>query len=110
MKWAAKVGVTDGMGDGTFAPMKEITREQMCTMFGRYVEYRKITLNTKVNKKESFKDDKDISSWAKAHVYDCQMSGLVNGMGDGTFAPEGTANRAQAAKIFTVFHQNYLAK
>ena len=109
VKWAAEVGVTDGVGGGKFAPLTEITREQMCTMFGRYLKYAEIKLDTTVNKKESFKDDKDISSWAKEHVYNCQMAGIVNGMGNGKFEPKGTATRAQAASIFAKFHASYLA-
>ena len=36
--WAAKHGVTSGMGDGTFSPDGLINREQMATFFVRYFE------------------------------------------------------------------------
>ncbi|MBP8641412.1 MAG: S-layer homology domain-containing protein, partial [Oscillospiraceae bacterium] len=37
-------------------------------------------------------------------VYELQQAGIINGMGDGTFSPQGTATREQVAQIFMKFY------
>jgi len=46
-----------------------------------------------------FTDANDIQAWATDAVTAMQKAGIINGMGDGTFAPNANATRAQAAKI-----------
>ena len=106
--WAAENGIVNGMGEGKFNPTASITREQMCTMIVRFADYMSMKLFA-VNDKEKFTDDKKIAEYAKTAVYECQTAGLVNGMGDGTFAPKATATRAQVAKILSVFHNGYFS-
>lgn len=106
VKWAADNGIVTGTGKKTFEPMKNITREQMCTMLVRFANYMNLPLE-KINDKEYFSDDSKISNYAIESVYECQMAGLVNGMGDGKFAPKETATRAQVSKILSVFHDDY---
>ncbi len=107
IKWASENGIVNGLGDGTFAPNDQITREQMCTMLVRYAEqYEKITLR-QLNAKELFDDDADISEWAKESVYLCRQAGLVNGVTTATFEPQSLATRAQVATIMVRYHQQY---
>ena len=47
----------------------------------------------------SFSDGKEISDYASAYVSGLSESGVINGMGDGSFAPYQNANRAQSAVI-----------
>ncbi len=107
--WAVEAGITLGTSSTTFEPMSNITREQMCTMLVRYSSYNKIELDTTKVEKQEFKDAAKISKFAKEAVTICQMSGLVNGLGDGNFGPKETATRAQAAKIFSEYYKNYMA-
>ncbi|MBQ7034773.1 MAG: S-layer homology domain-containing protein, partial [Clostridia bacterium] len=105
IRWAVENGIVSGMGDGTFQPNTPITREQMCLMLVNYVEkYQKNELYALADVL-SFEDDATISSWAKEAVYKCAKSKLINGMGDGTFNPQGTAIRAQGATLFSNFHK-----
>ena len=41
----------------------------------------------------------DIAEYAKDAVETLTAAGIINGMGDGVFAPCGTVTRAQAAKV-----------
>ena len=43
-----------------------------------------------------FKDADEISDWAKDYVSKAVSMGIINGMGDGCFAPKGTTLREQA--------------
>lgn len=105
VKWAAENGVVNGMGDGTFAPEKPVTREQMCVMLVNYVEkFQKETLQSTVNT-QTFKDNGKIASWSKDSVYKCAKAGLVNGVGNNMFDPQGTTTRAQGATFFSNFHK-----
>lgn len=56
-----------------------------------------------VNENVSFTDADDISSWAKDAVELCASAGLVQGPGDGSFNPQGTASRAEVATLITNF-------
>ena len=51
----------------------------------------------------SYTDAFDISEYAYAPLQWACGAGLINGMGDGGLAPQGQANRAQAAAILHRF-------
>lgn len=94
--WAVEHGIVNGMGDGTFAPDQPILREHLCNVLARYL--RSLGYE-KSGTPDQFTDDGLISDSGKAHVYFCVSMGIVNGMGDGTFAPQHTATRGQMAKL-----------
>ena len=107
VKWASENKVVNGMGDGTFAPDANVTREQMCLMLTNFAGFKKITLK-QVEAKTPFTDDAKIAKWAKTAVYVCQQADIVNGKGANNFDPKGTGTRAEATVIFSKFHQDYL--
>ncbi len=94
---AAQLDIVRGYGDGNFGPYDLITREQMALM----TQKAAIVMNKSLSGAAvgAFSDDADIADWAKAAVYDLANVGIINGMGDGTFAPKANATRAQAAVI-----------
>ena len=47
----------------------------------------------------TFSDADQVSDYAKAPMIWATDKGLINGMGDGTLAPQETATRAQVAQI-----------
>ncbi len=91
-----ELGVTSGISDTMFGSGREITREEAAAMalsisqaFGKSF-YADGTV---------FTDDASIASWAKTAVYALKGAGVINGIGDGTFAPKANCTRAQAAVI-----------
>lgn len=102
VEWAYLSGVANGVASGSFMAEQSINREEMCLMLYQYAQFAGKTLPTKVEKK-SFTDDGTISQTAKAAVYALQQAGVIDGMGDGSFSPKGTATRAQVAKIFMAY-------
>ena len=102
--WASSVGVVNGMGNGIFAPDDSITREQIATMLYRYAIYQWSVVSGQGTEDEGdgdvlFSDADKISSYAREAMNWAVSAGLINGMGDGTVAPQGTATRAQVAAI-----------
>ena len=100
VKWATDNGIVSGYGNGKFGPNDAITREQICVMMDKYIQYHDANNKTKyLDRKESvdFKDAADVSSWAKASVEKCVSYGLIQGFPDGKFYPKRNATRAEVA-------------
>ena len=93
VQWATENNIVQGMGDGKFAPVTPVTREQVCVIFYNYSKSKA------PNKLPSFSDKATISSWAKNSVAFCATNGIVNGYPDNTFRPRNSATRAEVAKI-----------
>lgn len=106
--WAVKIGVTTGMTKDTFAPTRNITREQMAAMICRYAQSVSLSLPND-NPIITFKDTKDIAPYAKDAVRQMQQAGIINGIFDASigayrFDPKANATREQAAKMLCVLY------
>ncbi|MCD8390626.1 MAG: S-layer homology domain-containing protein [Firmicutes bacterium] len=99
---AYTLGAITGYDADTFGPDDNITREQMATMIYRLVKNYDVTL-TLVEDAITFDDDWAISDYARESVTMLQQADVINGMGDGTFAPQDSATRAQAAVMLYKF-------
>ncbi len=89
-------GIISGY-DGMFRPNDNITRQEMAVIIVNAYSYlEKAGANGGI---DSFTDKAEIADWAKAAVDTASSVGLISGMGDGTFAPNANATRAQAASI-----------
>lgn len=97
VRWAFDAGIVNGMSPTTFAPDKNISRQDMCVMIRRYCNYMGIELTEKMEA-PAFTDESTIASYAKESIASMLKAGLVNGMGS-KFNPKGTSTRAQAATI-----------
>ncbi len=89
-------GYVAGTGDGTFGAGSTITRQDAAVMAYNIAKANGTVFTPT---KDMFPDDKDISDYAKDAVYALKAKGIVNGMGDGSFAPKASCTRAEAAKI-----------
>ncbi|OCT11558.1 hypothetical protein A8709_05205 [Paenibacillus pectinilyticus] len=102
---AQKLGIVNGKEDGTFGINDRITREEMAVMIYRASTQLKLTLASN-GKHVSFTDQAQIAAFARAAVESIQTAGIIDGLSDGSFAPQGNATRAQAATIiFRLFDQ-----
>jgi len=89
-------GYVKGAGDGTFGAGSTITRQDAAVMAYNIAKANGITFTPT---KDMFPDDSEISDYAKDAVYALKAKGIINGMGDGSFAPKATCTRAEAAVI-----------
>ncbi|WP_017754119.1 hemoblobin-interacting domain-containing protein [Calidifontibacillus oryziterrae] len=92
---AATNGLVAGLEADKFAPNEPITREEMAVIIARAAKLEVSESNT------TFKDDSQISSWAKASVTAAAKQNLVGGLPNGTFNPQGNATRAEAVAMIT---------
>ena len=100
--WAAEKGIVNGDGEGNFMPNDPVTREQMAAIFHRYAGYKGYDV-TAQGDLSAFTDADSVSDWAREPLVWAVDKGLINGMGDGTVNPRGTATRAQTAAILMRF-------
>ncbi len=102
--WAAENNIVNGMGNGTFEPDTVLDREQMCTIFVRYLqEYLHYDTSAYEGTVTTFADADQISSWAAESVSIAQAMGLVQGIeSDGViyFSPKESVTRAAGVTIF----------
>lgn len=94
---AARAGIINGLGDGTFNPDAQITREEIATIVVRAVEYQDASLLKDLDTSKVFADDKKISAFAKVSVQQAVALGIVNGRNGNLFAPQDNATRAETA-------------
>ena len=90
---AAANGYVNGYTDGTFGPTKDITRAEFATMVANAFGYE---TNNDVD--PAFKDVEQ-GHWANGAIAFCAERGYINGYTDGTFQPNKTITRQEAASI-----------
>lgn len=102
VSWAVQNGIVYGFNEEQFAPDAPVTRQQMCVMMIRFLDYRakkdNVTFKT-TNQEKTFLDAASIGDFAKDAVKRCQMLGLMFGDEAGNFNPQANATRAQVAVV-----------
>lgn len=94
-KWAMESGISDGTNMDA-----SVSREQLAVMLWRYAGSPAISGGL-----SQFADSHAVSDWAASALAWAVEAGLINGMGDGTLAPQAEATRAQVAAMLTRFVQ-----
>lgn len=97
--WAADADITSGVGDGAFGLLRNVTREQACTLAVRYLESVGYDL-TSYQQACNFADRDAISPWALDAVGVAQALNLMVGRGEGYFDPGASMTRAECAAFF----------
>ena len=98
--WAVDEGIAAGVDENSFMPDAPVTREQAAAFIHRLPRYKDASASS-----EQFTDADEISDWAYESVQVMRQSGVISGMGDGSFAPKALLNRAQLAVIFMQVHK-----
>lgn len=92
---ALQHGFITGKSPTTFAPNDPVTREQAATIIGRMFrnpDYSSV-------KAHIYRDQNEISEYAKTHVQLLESKGIMTGYQDNTFRPQQPLSRAEAAAI-----------
>ena len=87
--WAAKNGITGGIGNGLFGPNQPCTRAQIVTFLWRAAG------SPEPKAMSSFADVSTDAYYAKAVAWAVE-NGITTGTGDGKFSPDATCTRAQS--------------
>lgn len=98
VNWAAANSIVNGFENGTFGPLKAITREQVAAIFQRYAEFQ--GLDT-----EAAADVADYvySAWAEENVIWAESIGLYDNIGVDVSNLTKAASRAEIASYLHVF-------
>jgi predicted esterase len=89
--WMAETGLSTGYGDGTFRPDRVLTRQQLAMFLWRAVGEPDAPVST-------FSDVPLTAAYADAVGW-LASTGVTTGFSDGTFRPDRTVNRSQAAQM-----------
>lgn len=98
---AVEQGLIQGTDSSHFSPNALLTREQMAVLLLRAVEFAGVkdtTVNTEAVL-QSFKDQDEITVWSKDAVAAAVVNGFMEGRNTSSFAPKGTATRAEAVVV-----------
>lgn len=87
----------NGLNDKKFGPNEYLTREQSAVILKNLLTSD--DLDYENNKNFTFKDDAEISDWAKESVYYCYENGLLSGDDKGKFNPKGNLKNEEAVML-----------
>ena len=107
LRWAYTQGIAMGVEKGKFAPEVNVTREQMVTFLYRY--HMKYTAQEGIlGFVNRFDDHTKIGSFARPAMEWATYYQIITGMTPNTIVPQGTATRAQFAKILCVYYKIFM--
>ncbi len=97
--WAKQTGVINGYKDGTFKPLRNVSREEMATMIYNFARYKGLDMSA--SKDITYFDDYNkITPYARVTLQWAVEKGLMSGKDNGTrLDPLGTATRAECSKM-----------
>lgn len=100
-----KAGLMEGTSKTTFAPEKNVTREQMIVILIRGLKMEELA--KEMSLELVFKDGDTVSPWAKDHIALANKIGLINGDGTISFNPKEYSDRQTVAKFtFELIYNN----
>jgi hypothetical protein len=95
----SSLGIVNGYEDGTFKPEGEITRAEAATMVVGALNMTEDAVNAAGT--SQFADVNEKAAWATGYINVGVAQGFINGMGDGTFAPQANVTYAQMCVMLT---------
>lgn len=101
IEYLEKKGVINGVGEGRFAPERNVTRAEFTAMVNRAMGYEEKDTENKFS---------DISGgdWYYNDVLVASKTGIIAGFPDGTFKPDENITHEQAVKILvSVYETKY---
>ena len=96
--WAEKIGLTNGMGDGTFGVGREMTRQEMVSFLYRYAGITGLSTAERADI-SVYSDAENCGEWAREAMRWAVGKGLVQGVSETELSPGGSCTRAQAAAV-----------
>lgn len=98
VEWAYRAELISGVGDGKFAPEKNVTREQMAVIMYNYAKKTGNDASFDSDILSQFPDGGSVSSWAKEAMQWAVTHKVVNGS-NGKLNPQNNAQRCEVAQV-----------
>ncbi len=89
------LNIINGYEDGTFKPEGKITRAEYSAIVCRILDMG----DAGANQVGGYFTDVEADHWASGYIATASQLGIVNGMGDGTFAPSAEVTYEQAVAM-----------
>ncbi len=105
VRYLARVGIIGGKEDGKFHPEAQITRAEFLKLLA--MASGKDLTSQRLG--DSFSDVPE-NAWYTKYVYWGVREKIINGVGDGCFAPDSPITRQQIAVILWRYNKNALGK
>lgn len=99
--WAYDKGIVSGDAGGVFLPQRFAERQEMCSIFLRYLQASDVILQEGSSSADKYADGQKIALWAYHAVGIMTDIGLLSGEENGMFNPTAGSTRAQAAAVLT---------
>lgn len=108
--WASENGIVLGMGDGTFDPEGEITRQQIAVILYRYAQFKGVDVSVDENTDlTGYQDAAEVNRYAVTAMTWATQTGMINGVpvqGSMYLQPRESATRAQVCTILMRYIKN----
>lgn len=105
VNWGFENKIVAGTGENTFAPLNNLTREQLCVMLYNYTIH--IGMEPEYTEITSYTDHEMVSDWAKDAVSWAVQEKIITGKGNNTLAPNDSATRAEAAAVIRRYTEKF---
>ena len=102
--WAEENDIVNGVEKGKFAPMENVTREQLATIIMRYAPKEYIITEERADI-TGYADYKRVHDYAREALSWANAVGLITGKTESTLAPREGATREQFAAILKRFKE-----
>ncbi|MEQ2456120.1 glycerophosphodiester phosphodiesterase family protein [Flavonifractor hominis] len=102
--WNVSAKIVSGYGNGLFGTNDNVTREQLVVLLYRYAQYKGYGTSAS-GSLAAFVDSASVSDWATQAMSWAVANGIINGKDGARLDPQGTATRAEMAKILMTFCQ-----
>lgn len=110
---AVEAGITAGKGEGRFAPNDPITRQEICVMLNKVIQYvdaarGSTTLtNASTEMDAKFTDTDSIASWARSSMAQLTNNGLMSGKDGGRVAPLDNTKVEEAIVLIRALYNSF---
>lgn len=105
---AYSLGIVNGVGNGRFEPYNTATRQEVSVMLYRTLKAAKSGFDFSIKNKHIFSDEAHISPWAHDSIKYLYGSGVITGVGNNRFNPEGSATREEAVILIKRMYEKYV--
>ncbi|MBR6514987.1 MAG: S-layer homology domain-containing protein [Clostridia bacterium] len=112
VKWAKESGVTSGITETTFAPNKQMTRQELTQFMRAYSQFKGFTTDGSKSL-EGFEDSGKVAAWAVPAIKWAVAEGVISGSekdGKLYLNPTSTARRNELAVIIMNYHSGFYAQ
>lgn len=98
--FCASLGVVSGTGNGRFEPDRAVTRQEAARLLTGTLKEINDNVGSELYLPHIFADGREIAYWARNEVYAMYHTGIMEGVSENAFDPQGSYTREQAIATF----------